>query len=1108
VQIGQEPEQELTRGPVKLGPGGEAMVEPCRPPAVPQRAHVHRRTADRRPALPPEVKGRGRHPQALQPGRIQVMRGVMPAMPQSAAIIQLVVDEDKIRRLDALHDLPAIRAQLAPLSADRLGVTFAGSVEQAGFPARARYAIELLGHLLASVQESAGLTLFARPVATSLSPAGSKKPGLWTMQLICPSPHPALLAGVAPEVMRILNVWLAGRSFAQLPAALEQVIAQLARFAPGGQNMRLLIDAGYRLGVPSCAVSGRAIQFGWGSRSRWVDSSVTDRTSAIATRIARDKRAASRFLAARGVPVPRQVDVPTREAAITAAQTLGFPVVVKPADLDGGVGVTAGLDNEAAVGQAYDLARRHSARIVVETQVPGEDVRLGVVHGQVAWATMREPAGVHGDGTSSVQQLIDLANQDVRRGRRNWSLMSPLSVNAEAEALLATQGLDLTDVPAQGQFVRLCSAANISSGGTPVNVRARVHPDNQALAIRAARLMRLDIAGIDLIIPDVSRSWREVGGAICEVNAQPQFSIEAPDVPFRLVADLFAGDGRIPVVVALGPVDMLSPEIMVAAFRARGLTLGLVLPAHCSVDGCPVDLASSGTFDAVQALLVDPGVDAIVALVDDESWLRTGAPLDRVDLLFVAEGASRRMKGLLAPLQTIGQRTLAVEPWREMAGAQMLADEVAQLAAWHDDRPLCVDRAASAALSASPYARKAPPRPGSIGLCMIAKNEASIIRESLDSVRGIVDFVLVQDTGSTDGTQQVVRQWLAENRVAGTVVEVPWRDFAWNRTRALADLRACHDIDYALVLDADDLLVPEDGFDATAFKAGLVADSYDLTIHYGALRFARVQLLRNAKAFRYRGVVHEYIEPPADSVGRQAAKGLYIKAHSRGARSRNRRKYEEDAALLERALDREREPKLRSRYLFYLGQSYQDGGQFTKALDAYLRRAAMDGWPEEKFIATYRAADLQAQLGWPLAVVEATFRRAMEIAPDRLEAYHGLSRLLRMTGRPAEGFAVGEQGLRFAGKKRDGLFLLSSIYHYGLLEETALNARLAGEYRQCARYCDAILALDDVPEQTRTRIKDCLASLVENAASAAAPAMPSRPCLPSLAIAGDTGAVR
>ena len=473
----------------------------------------------------------------------------------------------------------------------------------------------------------------------------------------------------------------------------------------------------------------------------------------------------------------------------------------------------------------------------------------------------------------------------------------------------------------------------------------------------------------------------------------------------------------------------------------------------------------------MQALLHDPGVDAVVALIDDESWLTTGSPIDGVDLLLCAQGASAKMKSLITPLTRIEARAVEDGQFASRAGADVLAAEAAKLREWHDRRVLPVDRMASAALSASPYCRMAPAKPGSIGLCMIAKDEAAIIRESLNSVRGLVDFVLVEDTGSTDGTQQVVWDWLAENGVAGKVIETPWRDFAWNRTCALAHLRAHHDIDYALILDADDLLMLDADFDAEQFKARLTADLYELDIHYGGLRFPRAQLLRNAKPFGYRGVLHEYVDLPAGKVTKLKAQGLHIQAHSRGARSRNARKYQDDAAVLEGALLHECDPKLRSRYLFYLAQSYEDARQFPQALARYLERAALDFWSEERCVAAFRAARLKIRLDYPAEEIEAMFRDAIRIAPHRKEPYHGLARHLRRAKRYEEAFAVVRDGLdERQHQARDGLFVEKQISAYRLLEEAALNASLTGRHRECAEFCASILSQDDLPEQVRTGI--------------------------------------
>lgn len=632
---------------------------------------------------------------------------------------------------------------------------------------------------------------------------------------------------------------------------------------------------------------------------------------------------------------------------------------------------------------------------------------------------------------------------------------------------MAGAGIGMDDVPEQGRFVPLRSAANISLGGTPLSCLSVAHPDNLELAIRAARLMRLDLAGIDLIIPDIARSWRETGGAICEVNAQPQFTVAEPGSSFNIISGLFEGDGRIPTILVLGGRKEIAAGALVDAFREQGMRLALLDGNATCVDGTALDV-SGGTFEAVRALAGDPAVDAMVIRLDGDDWLTSGAPLDRFDLLLTTQSASAGMRSLLTPLCALGTRHVKPGQFAARKGAADLACEAARMRLWHDHRRLDVERVTSAALSASPYVRTAAPRSGSIGLCMIARNEAAIIRECLDSVRTLVDYVLVEDTGSSDGTQDVVRRWLADNGMPGEVIETPWRDFASNRTGALAHLRARHDLDYALVMDADDLLVMEDGFDLEAFKAGLHADLYDCEIHWGALRFRRPQLLRNARAFGYTGVLHEYVDPPADCEGRDVAGGLYIKGHSRGARSRNPRKYEEDAAVLERALAVECLPALRSRYLFYLAQSHQDGGHYRKAIDAYAERLTIDHFPDERYVTACRLAALKEKLDYPPAEVEAMFRQAIGLAPDRKEAYHGLARFMRRARRYGEAYEVAARGV--AADRTKGLFIHDEIYRYAMLEEAALTAELSGNEAACASYCEALLPVADVPERVRMRI--------------------------------------
>ncbi|AWN45732.1 glycosyl transferase [Methylobacterium terrae] len=343
-------------------------------------------------------------------------------------------------------------------------------------------------------------------------------------------------------------------------------------------------------------------------------------------------------------------------------------------------------------------------------------------------------------------------------------------------------------------------------------------------------------------------------------------------------------------------------------------------------------------------------------------------------------------------------------------------------------------------------------------LAMIVRNEAAVIRRCLESVRPVIDHWIVVDTGSTDGTQDLVREALAD--LPGRLVERPWVDFAHNRSEALALARP-HGT-YTLVIDADDELVLPPGF----VVPDLAADGYDVAIADAGLVYRRTQVLRNAVPWRYRGVVHEFVDGPAAAT--KAFLDLPMRRNHDGARRRDGETYRRDAAILEAALRTETDPLLVARYTFYLAQSYRDCGAYREALDAYLRRAELGFWHEEVYIALVVAADLMGRLGRPADEVVATYLRAIAVCPDRAEAQHRASRYCRLAGRPEEGFLLAEAALRL-GLPEAGLFLEPWVYAYGLRDEYAVNAYVTGRHRHCLAACLDLLACPTAPEAERPR---------------------------------------
>ena len=371
-----------------------------------------------------------------------------------------------------------------------------------------------------------------------------------------------------------------------------------------------------------------------------------------------------------------------------------------------------------------------------------------------------------------------------------------------------------------------------------------------------------------------------------------------------------------------------------------------------------------------------------------------------------------------------------------------------------------------------------------IGLCMIVKDEAAVIQRCLDSVRPLVDYVLVEDTGSTDGTQEIIRDYLRRHNLKGEVFDAPWRDFAHNRSLALARLREIKAIDYALIIDADDTLVIDDGFAPAAFKRGLTLDQYSVPVHDGPVSFLRPHLCSNRLEFRYRGVLHEFLAaPPGATSG--SVSGFHLLATREGARSRDAEKYNKDAALLERALAADEDADLRARYMFYLGQSYRDGGRHREAAEAYAKRAEMEGWAEETWYARLQEARCLRQAGDESGFLGAALA-AYDQRPRRAEPLYDLARYYRERRMNEAGLLFCEAGLALPRPENDILFIEDHVYGAGLREEYAIMAFYTQDPARKQRGFDICngLALDrQVPKGTRDLARSNLFYYTDRAAT-------------------------
>ncbi len=384
------------------------------------------------------------------------------------------------------------------------------------------------------------------------------------------------------------------------------------------------------------------VQLGHGRRQQRIRASITGRTSQIAVEAAGRKDLTKLLLHEAGLPVPRGVVVRSADEAVAEARRMRHSVVLKPLDGNHGRGVSIDLKTEEEVRRGYDLAAPHGRRVIVEQFYPGHDHRFLVVNGEVVAVAERVPAHVVGDGRSTVAELIEVVNRDPRRGDGHENVMTRIKVDEHVRGVLARAGLGLDDVPEAHRTVYLRDTANLSTGGTAVDRSDDVHPENALIARRAALTLGLDVAGVDFIAPDISRSIRETGGGIVEVNAAPGFRMHLqpsegrPRKVARPVMEMLfprRTPSRIPILAITGTNGKSTTTRMVAhIIGSTGCTVGFTSTSGVYLNDERVLVADASGPKSARMILRDPTVDVAVLETARGGILREGLAFDRCDV--------------------------------------------------------------------------------------------------------------------------------------------------------------------------------------------------------------------------------------------------------------------------------------------------------------------------------------------------------------------------------------------------------------------------------------------------------------------------------------------
>ncbi|MFT5720430.1 MAG: cyanophycin synthetase [Motiliproteus sp.] len=394
--------------------------------------------------------------------------------------------------------------------------------------------------------------------------------------------------------------------------------------------------------IPWQHQGGGVYQLGWGKRLRRFQNSQLASDSWLGKQVAGHKYTSAQWLRRAGLPTPRHRLVNSQDAAVQAAQHLGWPLVIKPANSVGGQGVTLNIRTESGVQAAFKHALQISRQVLVEKQVPGGIHHVQVANAKVVYVLRRHPVAIKGDGQRTVAELVARENSE-RQCLMLWQRKPPLPLDALAVACIQRAGFSVAQIPPPGLWVPLRELPTNADGGRDVDMTDRIHPDNEALALRAVKTLGLGLAAVDIISEDISIPWHLNGAIINEVNNAPMLGLGASSITAipGILSQLVDGDGRIPIEIFVGGDNALAQgRQRQQELSAQGFAC--FLSNHRITEdpnGLCWPIIGQGVHPRVRALLMDKQVAAIVLILHSDECLEQGLPVDYISGLEVVDHA-------------------------------------------------------------------------------------------------------------------------------------------------------------------------------------------------------------------------------------------------------------------------------------------------------------------------------------------------------------------------------------------------------------------------------------------------------------------------------------
>ena len=450
----------------------------------------------------------------------------------------------------------------------------------------------------------------------------------------------------AKESVKLFLKIAEGKTSEELKSTLDENIQTLreirerVRFGPSTGS---IIEEAEARDIPHIRLNEDSlVQLGYGVYQKIIQATVTCKTGYIATDIASDKSLTKDLLSGMGVPVPKGYKIYDEDEIEESIDLIGFPVAIKPLDSNHGKGISANINSLDEARKAFHSAKKYSRAIIIEKSLQGSDFRALVINNKLIAVAERTPAFVKGDGKSSIKNLIEKVNIDPRRGYGHEKILTQITVDQMTERMLAHKGYDLETILKKDEICYLKSTANISTGGTAIDRTDEVHPDNIFLFERIARIIGLDIAGIDVVAPDVTSSILTNGGGIVEINAAPGFRMHlAPseglprNVAEPVVNMLFppGEKSRIPIISITGTNGKTTTTRLIAhILRNVGKNVGFTTTEGVYIGNKLIQAGDNTGPTSAQMVLRDPTVDIAVLETARGGLLRAGLGFDGCDI--------------------------------------------------------------------------------------------------------------------------------------------------------------------------------------------------------------------------------------------------------------------------------------------------------------------------------------------------------------------------------------------------------------------------------------------------------------------------------------------